>query len=127
MSMFALRLALPVPINPRPGARGSGNPRTRFMPDSGENDARTLKALRDRIDDIDDRMHRLLIERGTVIESLIRTKGTSRPGAAVRPMREAAMMRTLVARHQGVLPLATLEHIWREIITTFTRIQAPFN
>ena len=97
------------------------------MPDSGENDARTLKALRDQIDDIDDRMHRLLIERGTVIEALIRTKGSSRPGAAVRPMREAEMMRALVARHGGVLPLATLEHIWREIITTFTRIQAPFN
>src|SRR5438552_582285 len=97
------------------------------MPDSGENDARTLKALRDRIDDIDTRLHRLLIERGTVIEALIRTKGTSRPGAAVRPMREAEMMRALVARHAGVLPLATLEHIWREIITTFTRMQAPFN
>jgi chorismate mutase len=72
-------------------------------------------------------MHRLLMERGTVIESLIATKGTSRPGAAFRPMREAEMMRRLVARHAGALPLATVEHIWREIITTFTRMQAPFN
>src|SRR3954471_18163641 len=97
------------------------------MPESGENDARALKALRERIDDVDARIHRLLIERGTVIEALIRTKGTSRPGAAFRPMREAEMMRALVARHGGVLPLATLEHIWHEIITTFTRMQAPFN
>ena len=37
------------------------------------------------------------------------------------------MMRRLVARHEGALPLATVEHIWREIITTFTRMQAPFD
>jgi len=37
------------------------------------------------------------------------------------------MMRRLVARHEGELPLATVEHIWREIIATFTRMQAEFN
>ena len=37
------------------------------------------------------------------------------------------MMRRLVARHAGALPIATVEHIWREIITTFTRMQAPFD
>ena len=62
-----------------------------------------------------------------MIDSLIRIKGTSRPGAAFRPGREADMMRRLVARHAGALPLATVEHIWREIITTFTRMQAPFD
>jgi chorismate mutase/prephenate dehydratase len=97
------------------------------MADTGEGDPRALKELRNRIDAIDAEMHRLLIERGTVIDSLIRTKGTSRPGAAFRPGREADMMRRLVARHSGALPLATVEHIWREIITTFTRMQAPFD
>ncbi len=97
------------------------------MRNAGESDARTLGELRDRIDAIDAAMHRLLIERGTVIASLIKTKGTSRPGAAFRPGREAEMMRCLVARHEGALPLTTVEHIWREIITTFTRMQAPFD
>src|SRR3954468_16418493 len=97
------------------------------MPESGENDARALKTLRERSDDVDTRIHRLLIERATVIEALIRTKGTTRPGAAFRPMREADMMRRLVARHAGALPVASVEHIWREIITTFTHMQAPFN
>ena len=97
------------------------------MSNAAESDARTLEELRDRIDAIDAAMHRLLIERGTVIEALIATKGTSRPGAAFRPAREADMMRRLVARHEGALPLATVEHIWREIISTFTRMQAPFN
>jgi chorismate mutase len=96
------------------------------MSDTGEGDPRALAKLRKRIDAIDAEMHRLLVERGTVIDSLIKTKGTSRPGAAFRPMREADMMRRIAARHSGALPLATVEHIWREIITTFTRVQAPF-
>jgi chorismate mutase-like protein len=97
------------------------------MSDSGENALDRLKTLRDRIDAIDAEMHRLLIDRGTVIDELIGVKGTARPGAAFRPAREADMMRRLVARHQGALPLSTVEHIWREIITTFTRMQAPFD
>ena len=85
-----------------------------------------LQAIRTRIDAIDEAMHRLLIERSGVIDELIRIKGTSKPGAAFRPDREADMMRRLVLRHEGNLPLATVEHIWREIITTFTAMQAPF-
>jgi len=85
-----------------------------------------LRAIRDRIDAIDETVHRLLIDRSGVIAELIEIKGTSKPGAAFRPDREADMMRRLVMRHRGKLPLATVEHIWREIITTFTAMQAPF-
>jgi chorismate mutase / prephenate dehydratase len=85
-----------------------------------------LMAIRRRIDAIDEAMHRLLIERSGVIAELIEIKGTSKPGAAFRPEREADMMRRLVMRHEGALPLVTVEHIWREIITTFTAMQAPF-
>lgn len=97
------------------------------MSATGEGDARRLSELRDRIDAIDAEMHRLLMARGAVIDSLIQTKGTSRPGAAFRPGREAEMMRRLADRHDGALPLATVEHIWREIISTFTRMQASFD
>jgi chorismate mutase/prephenate dehydratase len=85
-----------------------------------------LRAIRNRIDAIDEAVHRLLIDRSSVIAELIQIKGTSKPGAAFRPDREADMMRRLVMRHGGELPLATVEHIWREIITTFTAMQAPF-
>jgi chorismate mutase len=85
-----------------------------------------LAAIRSRIDAIDEEMHRLLIERSGVIAELIRVKGTSAPGAALRPDREADMMRRIALRHEGDLPLVTVEHIWREIITTFTAMQAPF-
>lgn len=92
-----------------------------------EADAAMLAELRATIDRLDAEMHRRLMERGTVIGRLIEVKGTSRPGAAFRPGREADMMRRFVARHHGALPLWTVEHIWREIITTFTRIQASFD
>lgn len=97
------------------------------MTGRGASDSRKLGELRDTIDTIDKEMHRLLVERGAIIDSLIRTKGTEKAGAAFRPGREADMMRRLVARHQGQLPITTVEHIWREIITTFTRMQAPFD
>lgn len=85
-----------------------------------------LNAVRLRIDAIDEQIHRLLIDRSGVIAELIRIKGASKPGAAFRPDREADMMRRLALRHEGSLPLVTVEHIWREIITTFTAMQAPF-
>ena len=37
------------------------------------------------------------------------------------------MMRDLVQRHRGILPLDTVESIWRVIISTFTYVQAPFS
>jgi chorismate mutase / prephenate dehydratase len=86
-----------------------------------------LQAIRARIDAIDEAMHGLLIDRASVIAELIEIKGTSKPGAAFRPDREADMMRRIAMRHAGALPLATVEHIWREIITTFTAMQAPFS
>jgi chorismate mutase-like protein len=96
------------------------------MSGTGEGEARTLEELRARIDAIDERLHGLLIERSSVIDALIRAKGTSAPAAAFRPGREADMMRRLVARHSGALPLSAVEHIWREIISTFTHMQAPY-
>jgi chorismate mutase len=71
-------------------------------------------------------MHALLIERGDIIERLIAVKKTEESGSAFRPAREADMMRRLVKRHHGSLPLETAESIWRVIISTFTYVQAPF-
>ncbi len=86
----------------------------------------TLADLRREIDRIDEAMHRLLMERGEIIDTLIATKKTAESGSAFRPAREADMMRRLVERHRGILPLDTAESIWRVIIATFTYVQAPF-
>jgi len=87
----------------------------------------SLAELRREIDRIDEAMHRLLMERGEIIDRLIATKQTQETGSAFRPAREADMMRRLVERHKGILPLDTAESIWRVIISTFTYVQAPFS
>ena len=90
-------------------------------------DAPNLGELRKDIDRIDEAMHRLLMERGEIINRLISVKKTQESGSAFRPAREADMMRRLVQRHKGILPLDTAESIWRVIIATFTHVQAPFS
>jgi chorismate mutase len=89
--------------------------------------APSLADLRQEIDRIDEAMHGLLMERGQIIDRLIAVKQTQESGSAFRPAREAAMMRRLVDRHSGILPLDTVESIWRVIIATFTYVQAPFS
>src|SRR5947209_16980256 len=86
----------------------------------------TLADLRREVGRIDESMHRLLMERGEIIDTLIATKKTAESGSAFRPAREADMMRRLADRHRGILPLDTAESIWRVIIATFTYVQAPF-
>ncbi len=85
-----------------------------------------LKNLRVDIDRIDLAMHELLMERGRIIDRLIEVKARQGGGSAFRPGREASMMRALAERHRGLLPLDTVEGIWRIIISTFTYVQAHY-
>ena len=87
----------------------------------------TLADLRNEIDRIDESMHKLLMQRGDIIDRLIAVKRSQETGSAFRPAREAEMMRRLVKRHKGILPLDTAEGIWRVIISTFTYVQSPFS
>jgi chorismate mutase len=97
------------------------------MMKASQSEKPSLAELRREIDRIDEAMHRLLMERGEIIDRLIATKQTQETGSAFRPAREADMMRRLVERHKGILPLDTAESIWRVIISTFTYVQAPFS
>lgn len=71
-------------------------------------------------------MHALLMERGEIVGRLIAVKRSQQSGSAFRPGREAAMMREIVGRHRGILPVDIVESIWRVIIATFTHVQAPY-
>ena len=97
------------------------------MPKPPRRKTPALADLRREIDRIDEAMHELLLERGEIIDTLIAVKNTQEVGSAFRPAREADMMRRLVKRHRGNLPLDTAESIWRVIISTFTYVQAPFS
>src|SRR5919107_1661413 len=96
------------------------------MADTSPSEPPSLADLRREIDRIDEAMHGLLMERGEIIDRLISVKQTQETGTAFRPAREAEMMRRLVERHKGILPLDTVESIWRVIISTFTYVQAPY-
>jgi chorismate mutase len=98
----------------------------RAMTKPSPSDLPALADLRREIDRIDESIHSLLMERGEIIDRLIAAKSTQESGSAFRPAREADMMRRLVDRHKGILPLDTVESIWRVIIATFTYVQAPF-
>jgi chorismate mutase len=97
------------------------------MPKPPRHKTPALADLRREIDRIDEAMHELLLERGEIIDTLIAVKNTQEVGSAFRPAREADMMRRLVKRHRGNLPLDTAESIWRVIISTFTFVQSPFS
>ena len=59
-------------------------------------DSPSLADLRREIDRLDESMHGLLMQRGEIIDRLIRVKQSQEAGSAFRPAREAEMMRRLI-------------------------------
>lgn len=85
----------------------------------------SLDDLRRRIDDIDDRLHDLVMERASIIEAIAAAKQRTRV-AAVRPGREALILRRLVGRHRGRFPAAVLVRLWRELFSGAVMMQGDF-
>jgi len=83
-----------------------------------------LSDLRRQIDEIDDRIHDLLMQRTEVAQRI----GTVKAGDSIylRPGREAMVLRRLLARHRGALPKALIVRIWREIFAAVTALQGSF-
>jgi chorismate mutase len=85
-----------------------------------------LEILRRRIDEIDDRLQDLLIERMAIVSRVADHKQRSGGVAPHQPAREAEILRRLVARNSGGLPAASLVRIWRELLAATTRTQGAF-
>jgi chorismate mutase / prephenate dehydratase len=85
-----------------------------------------LEVLRRRIDEIDDRLQDLLIERMEIVSRVADHKQRSGGVAPHQPGREAEILRRLVARNSGSLPAASLVRIWRELLAATTRMQGAF-
>lgn len=83
----------------------------------------TLAALRAELDRLDDAMHDLLMQRARVVEQVAR----SGKRGALRPGREAAIIRRLIGRHSGSLPPQTLVRLWRELLAGTTAMQGGFS
>jgi chorismate mutase/prephenate dehydratase len=89
---------------------------------------RSLDTLRIEIDAIDDEIHSLLMSRTNLVTEVGNVKQRAGNHAfSLRPAREAAMIRRLVAQHQGPFPVNALIRIWRELLSGQVRVQTPFS
>ena len=82
-----------------------------------------LLSLRAELDRLDDTLHNTLMRRAQVVKQVaaLRVKGP----VPLRPGREAAIIRRLLARHDGGLPAFGIVRIWRELLGTTTAQQHP--
>ncbi len=82
-----------------------------------------LASLRAELDRLDDLLHDTLMRRAEVVKRVaaLRVKGP----VPLRPGREAAIIRRLLARHGGGLPAFGIVRIWRELLGTTTAQQRP--
>lgn len=85
-----------------------------------------LRDLRRRLDEIDDKLQNLLIDRAQIVSLVAASKkGGNQP--AFQPAREAEIIRRLIGRHRGAFPVATLVRMWREMLAATVRLQSPFS
>ena len=86
-----------------------------------------LDEIRAEIDRIDDAILALLGERMAAVDAVRAVKGgdTGRPVTAMRPDREAQIVRRLVEARAGRVPAGLVERVWREIIACATHAQVP--
>ena len=84
----------------------------------------SLADLRAELDRLDDAVHDMLMQRALVVEQVaaIAVKGP----VALRPGREASIIRRLLDRHAGRLPRSTIVRIWRELVGGATAMQGSF-
>jgi len=82
-----------------------------------------LASLRAELDRLDDALHDTLMRRAEVVMQVaaLRVKGP----VPLRPGREAAIIRRLLARHSGGLPAFGIVRIWRELLGATTAQQHP--
>ena len=83
-----------------------------------------LDELRKEIDGIDDAIHDLLIQRAEIVRRIGAVKGIGT--VALRPAREASILRRLAANHRGELPVPVILRMWRELISGLTQMQGRF-
>lgn len=102
-----------------------------------KNQANPLSDFRAEIDRIDDALHDLIMRRAEVVLQIAAVKsqaagaaangagGAGGPALAIRPGREAQILRRLLARHSGALPGAVIARVWRELISAKIGLQGP--
>ncbi len=93
-------------------------------PDPTDDAAAMLVGLRAEIDRLDDAIHDLLMARAEVVAQVSAQGGKGR--VALRPGREAGILRRLLRRHQGHLPRRAVVRVWRELLAATTSMQGAY-
>lgn len=92
-----------------------------------EKNAISLPETRKKIDAIDGEIHQLLMSRAELVQNVQNAKAAEGPIVnAMHADREIEMFRRFSANHNGCLPLASLQRMFREMIATFSHLQCPF-
>ena len=92
-----------------------------------------IDALRSRVDQIDDQILNLVIERAGLSGAIAAAKAnqaglTDSAGAlAMRPGREAEVLRRLINASKGRLDPILVAEVWRNLMTSNLRAQTPFD
>ena len=84
-----------------------------------------LDELRRKIDEIDEQLHDLLMRRTEIVAEIGALKKNDRV-PALRPGREAMILRRLMARHKGPLPRPVIVRLWRELLSGTIALQVDF-
>lgn len=85
--------------------------------------APSLDSLRKEIDALDKDLHGLIRRRADIVGQISATKPAG--GLALRPGREAQVMRERLAKHDGSFPAGAVYRMWREMMSSFTLMQTP--
>lgn len=86
-----------------------------------------LGDLRLEIDRIDDQIAQLIGERMGVVARIGEVKkNATRDGLALRPAREAQIIRRLLEATAGKVPPGVMIRVWRELLSAGTAAQTPF-
>ena len=86
-------------------------------------DSPSLDSLRQQIDVIDDELHAMIRRRADLVDRISAAKPPG--GLALRPGREAQVMRQRLATHKGPFPSTAIYRMWREMMCAFTLMQTP--
>lgn len=85
---------------------------------------RTLEAVRQDIDALDDQIHDLIVRRTALIEEVRAIKQGWQ--IKIQPSREAQIIHRLMRRHTGAFPRRELAAIWRLLITATLSFEGVF-
>ena len=77
----------------------------------------SLSDLRNEIDELDKKLHDLLMRRVEIGREVAEAKTGTDYGPNLRPGREAQIIRGLAARNNGPLSMGSVVRIWREILS----------